>query len=179
MNFTDVIHFWFGEIDAKKWWARDPALDALIRTRFETTHRAASRGELFAWRSTAPGRLAEIILLDQFSRNMYRESPRAFAFDALALVLAQEAVSIGADYELPIARRGFIYMPYMHSESALIHEQALILFSQPGLEFNLDYERRHKHIIDRFGRYPHRNAVLGRDSTPSEVEFLKLPDSAF
>lgn len=118
-------------------------------------------------------------MLDQFSRNVYRDTARAFAQDALALALAQELVASGQDRSLPTAQRVFAYMPYMHSESALIHEQALELFAQSGMENNLDFERRHKAIIDRFGRYPHRNAVLGRTSTPEELDFLKEPGSAF
>ena len=118
-------------------------------------------------------------MLDQFSRNVYRDTARAFAQDALALALAQELVASGQDRNLPTAQRVFAYMPYMHSESALIHEQALALFAQPGMENNLDFERRHKAIIDRFGRYPHRNAVLGRTSTPEELAFLSEPGSSF
>ncbi len=118
-------------------------------------------------------------MLDQFSRNVYRDAPRAFAQDALALVLAQELVARGDDRSLPLAQRSFAYMPYMHSESALAHTQAVALFSQPDLENNLSFELRHKAIIDRFGRYPHRNAVLGRSSTPEELTFLSEPGSSF
>jgi uncharacterized protein (DUF924 family) len=179
MNLSDVTRFWFDEIDSKQWWVKDKAFDALVRTQFEATHRAASRGELFTWRATAEGRLAEIIVLDQFSRNMYRDTPEAFAFDPLALNLAQEAVACGADRELPPFKRAFLYLPYMHSESLLIHEQAVRLFSQPGLERNLEFELKHKRIIERCGRYPHRNVVLGRRSTLEEIEFLKQPGSSF
>ena len=118
-------------------------------------------------------------MLDQFSRNIHRDTAEAFANDALALALAQEAVARGCDRELPPVERAFLYLPWMHSESALIHEEALRLFAAPGLEKNLDFERRHKAIIDRFGRYPHRNAVLGRASTADELEFLKQPGSSF
>lgn len=179
MNFSNVIRFWFEEIEPKQWWVKDAALDAELRTRFEAVHRAASRGELFAWRATAEGRLAEIVVLDQFSRNMYRNMPEAFAFDLPALILAQEAVACGADRALPPPQRVFIYMPYTHSESLLIHEQAVKLFNQPGLNLNYEYELKHKRIIERFGRYPHRNVILGRESTARELEFLKQPDSSF
>ena len=118
-------------------------------------------------------------MLDQFSRNIYRDDARSFASDTLALALAQEAVASGADQSLSAVERSFLYMPYMHSESAAIHIVAMQLFDQPGLESNLEFEKRHKAIIDRFGRYPHRNAVLGRASTPEEVEFLKQPGSSF
>ena len=118
-------------------------------------------------------------MLDQFSRNINRGEAQAFANDALALGLAQEAVAAGADRLLAPAERAFLYMPYMHSESAAIHALAVALFSQPGLEHNLDFELRHKAIIDRFGRYPHRNAVLGRASTAEEAAFLQTPGSSF
>jgi len=134
---------------------------------------------LFDWRSNALGRLAEIIVLDQFSRNIFRDQSSAFAWDAQALVLAQEAVTAGALEQLESSQQAFLIMPYMHSESKMIHEQAIKLFSRPGLEFNLDFEKRHKVIIDRFGRYPHRNEILGRQSTAEEQEFLKQPGSAF
>jgi uncharacterized protein (DUF924 family) len=119
------------------------------------------------------------VVLDQFSRNVYRDTPRAFAQDALALVLAQELVASGQDRSLPEAQRVFAYLPYMHSESALVHSQATELFSQPGMENNLNFELRHKAIIDRFGRYPHRNAILGRTSNVQELAFLSEPGSSF
>jgi uncharacterized protein (DUF924 family) len=134
---------------------------------------------LFAWRATPEGRLAEVLVLDQFSRNVYRDTPQAFAQDALALALAQELVTSGQDRSLPLAQRSFAYMPYMHSESALVHAQAALLFAQPGMEDTLRFEVRHKEIIDRFGRYPHRNALLGRSSTPEELAFLSEPGSGF
>ena len=118
-------------------------------------------------------------MLDQFSRNIFRDTPRAFAHDTLALVLAQELVASTQDRSLPLAQRSFAYMPYMHSESLAIHTQAVQLFSQPGLENNLSFELRHQAIIDRFGRYPHRNAILGRTSTAEELTFLSEPGSSF
>ena len=180
MNEQDsVLHFWFEEIDPALWWKKNPNFDQEITQRFADLHSRAQRGELFSWRDTARGRLAEIILLDQFSRNIYRDDPRAFAWDGMALLLAQEAVRVGADQVLAAAEKSFVYLPYMHSESPLIHEQALALFAQRGLEDNLKFEHRHKEIIDRFGRYPHRNAILGRTSTAQEIEFLKQPGSSF
>ena len=154
-------------------------LDETIRTRFGATLEAAARCELFAWRATPQGRLAEVVVLDQFSRNMYRDTPRAFAQDALALALSQELVASGQDRSLPLAQRSFAYMPYMHSESALVHAQSVALFSQPGLEDSLRSALRHKAIVDRFGHYPHRNAALGRSSTPQELAFLSEPGSSF
>lgn len=179
MQAQDILQFWFVELSAQQRFAKDAALDALMRERFGMVLQTAARGELFTWRSTPQGRLAEIIVLDQFSRNIHRDTPAAFAQDAQALTLAQELVASGHDYVLEPARRSFAYMPYMHSESAVIHAQAMALFAQPGMEASLDFERRHKAIIDRFGRFPHRNAILGRSSTPQELEFLSQPGSSF
>ncbi len=179
MHHKTVLDFWFTELTPKHHYAKDAALDEAIRTRFGTTLEAAARCELFAWRATPEGRLAEVLVLDQFSRNVYRDTPQAFAQDALALALAQELVASGQDRSLPLAQRSFAYMPYMHSESALVHAQAALLFAQPGMEDTLRFELRHKEIIDRFGRYPHRNAPLGRASTPEELAFLSEPGSGF
>jgi uncharacterized protein (DUF924 family) len=154
-------------------------LDEAIRTRFGPTLEVAARCELFAWRTTPAGRLAEILVLDQFSRNVYRDTSGAFAQDALALALAQELVASGQDRSLSLEQRKFAYMPYMHSESATIHAQATELFSQPGLESNLDYALRHQAIITRFGRYPHRNAILVRTSSAEELAFLSEPGAGF
>lgn len=174
-----VLDFWFGEISPELWWKKDAALDATIAARFGALLDTAKAGELYAWRDSAEGALAEIIVLDQFSRNIYRDEARAFAQDAMALVLAQEALRRGLDALLSNARRHFLYMPYMHSESRVIHEEAVRLFTVLGNAYALDFEMQHKAIIDRFGRYPHRNAVLGRASTPEEAAFLKTPGSAF
>jgi uncharacterized protein (DUF924 family) len=174
-----ILHFWFTELTPKQHFAKDAALDEAIRTRFGATLEAAARCELFAWRATLEGRLAEVLVLDQFSRNVYRDTPRAFAQDALALALAQELVASGQDRSLPLAQRSFAYMPYMHSESALVHEQAVALFSQPGMEDTLRFELQHKAILGRFGHYPHRNTILGRSSTAEELVFLSGPGSSF
>ena len=179
MHPHTILHFWFTELTPKQHYAKDAALDETLRARFGATLEAATKCELFAWRATPEGRLAEILVLDQFSRNVYRDTALAFAQDALALVLAQELVASGQDRSLPLAQRSFAYMPYMHSESALMHTQAVALFSQPGLEDSLHSALRHKAIIDRFDRYPHRNAVLGRSSTPQERAFLREPGSSF
>ena len=178
MDAAVVLHFWFEEISPAQWWRRDPTLDEALRSRFSELHAAASRAELWTWRDTALGRLAEIIVLDQFSRNLFRDDARAFACDPLALVLAQEAVRIGADLQIAPERGAFQYMPYMHSESPAIHVTAIELFRERAPD-NLKYELRHKAIIDRFGRYPHRNAVLGRSSSAEEIAFLTQPGSLF
>jgi len=175
----DVLRFWFEEVAPAQWWSKDPALDAEIAVRFTALHARAARCECHAWRAAPEGRLAEIIVLDQFSRNLFRDSAAAFATDPLALALAQEVISGGTDAKLPVEQRRFIYMPYMHSESLLIHDCAVRLFDQPGLEDNLRFEHLHRDIIVRFGRYPHRNALLGRVSTPEELAFLEQPGSSF
>ncbi len=174
-----VLRFWFEEATPAQWWKKDAAFDAVIAGRFALLHAAAARCECYGWRTTPQGRLAEILVLDQFSRNLFRDGRDAFATDALALALAQEAVAAGADAALPVEQRRFVYMPYMHSESLAIHDVAVRLFDQPGLEDNLKFEHLHRDIIVRFGRYPHRNALLGRVSTPDEEAFLEQPGSSF
>jgi uncharacterized protein (DUF924 family) len=177
---STVLDFWFKQISPDMWWKKDHDFDLRVRTTFLQVHQAAAACELSAWRDTPEGRLAEIIVLDQFSRNMFRDTPGAFAFDPLALALAQEAVRAGVHSTFESSRKMFLFMPYMHSESKQIHETAVKLFgSDPALKGNLDFELRHKAIIDRFGRYPHRNIILGRPSTPDETEFLKEPGSSF
>ncbi|WP_110673884.1 DUF924 family protein [Salinicola sp. RZ23] len=174
-----VCDFWFETLSAKQWFAKDAALDGEIAERFGTTLAAAARCELWHWRDSPTGRVAEIVVLDQFSRNVHRDTPAAFAQDPLALALAQELIARGEDTALPLAQRIFAYMPFMHSESLAIHARAVTLFDTPGMEAQLDYEHRHREIIQRFGRYPHRNAILGRVSTPEEIAFLRQPGSAF
>jgi len=174
-----VINFWFKQSTPKDWFAKNETFDNKIISQFSETYDAATKGELYDWRLTPDGRLAEIIVLDQFSRNMFRNSSRAFHFDSLAVILSQQAIDLGEDLELPLESRKFVYMPFMHSESLVIHKLAMKAFSQPGLEDNLEYEIRHRQIIERFGRYPHRNIVLGRQSTQAEIDFLKQPGSSF
>ena len=177
--YSTIIDFWFKELTPKQWFAKDDDFDRLCNDRFGEVLKAAALGECFHWRETSLGRLAEIIVLDQFSRNIYRDTAKAFAQDAMALVLAQEAVAHRYDQDLSDSEKGFLYMPYMHSESKRVHEEAVRLFSQPGQEGKLEYEFRHKEIIDRFGRYPHRNEILGRKSSAEEIEFLRQPGSGF
>jgi uncharacterized protein (DUF924 family) len=177
--YEEILGFWFEEIEPSQWWKKDDDFDKALIARFSDIHASAARCELFDWRATPQGRLAEIIVLDQFSRNMFRGSPLSFAYDPLALALAQEAVSAKADEALSPVQRSFLYMPYMHSESLKIHEIAVDLFERNGIKGNLDFEIKHKVIIEKFGRYPHRNSVLGRASTAEEIEFLKQPGSGF
>ncbi|WP_051234185.1 DUF924 family protein [Halomonas halocynthiae] len=176
---SEVLRYWFTELTPAQWFQKSSTLDADIGRRFGERLQAALRGELWRWRGTPHGRLAEVIVLDQFSRNIHRDTPQAFAADALALVLAQEAVARGDDAYLEPHERAFLYMPYMHSESLLVHDEALTLFDQPGLEQNLAFEHRHRDILLQFGRYPHRNAILGRESSAEERRFLQRPGSSF
>ena len=168
---NEVVRFWFEELKPEDWFKKSDALDQEMRERFEELYWKASRGELFGWRATAEGRLAEILLLDQIPRNIFRGTAQAFATDSLALVLAPEGLTQAQ--KLPVVQRGFFYMPFMHSESLAIHEEVLRLFDQPGLEKRLKYEKMHMDILQQFGRYPHRNAILGRPSTEEEEEYLK------
>lgn len=177
--YKDVIKFWFEDINPAKWWIKDSEFDQTIITRFSELHQRAIAGELFHWRRSAEGRLAEIIILDQFSRNMFRDTPRAFFYDNMALVLAQEAIAFGADKELSQLQCSFVYLPFMHSESAIIHQQAVFLYQGNDIQTNLDFELQHQAIIEQFGRYPHRNTILGRESTVEELAFLDTPDSSF
>lgn len=179
MNEQDILNFWFSPEHRSLWFAKSDDFDKKIRENFSDVHRQATQAELWSWRKTAEGRLAEIIVLDQFSRNIYRDQPESFAYDSLALALAQETISLQLDAQLNPEQRSFLYMPFMHSESKLIHEFALKLFQRLGNEINLNFEKKHKVIIDRFGRYPHRNTILGRVSTPEETEFLLEPNSSF
>jgi uncharacterized protein (DUF924 family) len=173
MDPEAIIRFWFDEHGPVDWFSGRLAFDALIAERFAPTHAALARGEGFAWRGTPEGRLAEIIALDQFSRQLFRGKARAFAQDGAALALAQEAVAQGIDRRLEGPRRLFLYMPYMHAESLLVHEEALRLFGALGDENTLRYEQGHHDCIARFGRYPFRNAALGRISTPEELAYIE------
>lgn len=175
----DVLRFWFDEHGPDDWFAAEPAFDRRIAERFAATHEAAARGEAWRWRETPAGRLAEIIVLDQFSRQLFRNDPRAFASDAMALALAQEAVANGHDKALDPVQRRFLYMPYMHSESLVIHDEALRLFTELGDESTLKYEIAHADTLRRFGRYPRRNAALSRESTAEELAYMAAGEGMF
>lgn len=176
---ADVLQFWFGDLSPSQWWSKDTQLDALIGVRFGDVLASASRCELFEWRSSPQGRLAEVLVLDQFPRHIHRGTPLAFASDPLALALAQEALASGADQALTPDERVFLCLPYMHSESPRIQQLSVSLYERIGLPGNLDFARQHRAIIERFGRYPHRNEILGRASTPDEIAFLAEPGSRF
>ena len=184
MNHQTIIRFWFEEISPSAWFKKDLEFDQRLRDRYLLWHQAAAAGELSHWRESAQGCLAEVLILDQFSRNMFRDQPEAFRFDPLALALSQEAIRRGLDLSdatkpLTEAQRRFLYMPFMHSESLKIHDQSIALFESLEDKETLRYEHRHRDIIERFGRYPHRNQVLGRESTPEEIAFLTQPGSGF
>ncbi len=170
-----ILDFWFKECSPQQWFTKDEAFDTCMRERFAETYESIVRGETASWRATPEARLAEILVLDQFARNMFRGTPKSFAADPLAFSLAEDAVQARADKQLTNMQRQFLYMPYMHSESREAHKRAMrLFFSLPFSQWGaLLYEYKHKKIIDRFGRYPHRNAILGRTSTPEETEFLK------
>ncbi|WP_318261658.1 DUF924 family protein [Zhongshania marina] len=179
MHYRSILEFWFAELPSSAWFGSSAELDSTIARRFGDIHQAALAGELYSWRHKAQGRLAEIIVLDQFSRNIYRDSPRAYAADGQALVLAQEAIRAHADSELRDEQRIFLYMPYMHSESLAIQNASLRLYEALGLENNYRFALAHHDIIARFGRYPHRNTLLGRVSSEAELAFLQEAGSSF
>lgn len=176
---ADVLEFWFVQHGEADWFGAKPEFDAALAERFAATHAAVAKGEAWTWRQRPEGRLAEIIVLDQFSRQLYRRRPEAFATDGMALALAQEAVATGADRALEPRRRTFLYMPYMHSESLKVHEEAVRLFTELGQEETLKYEIAHRDCIARFGRYPRRNAALGRISTADELEYIASGEGMF
>ncbi len=175
----DVLHFWFQELTPHLHFSKNADLDQTIRNRFLEIHSQILEGRTKDWKNSPEGALAEILVLDQFSRNMFRDTALAYASDHLAIQLAKMALKAGHDTQLPLEQRRFLYMPFMHSEQREDHEEAIKLFSQKGLEENLKFELLHKKIIDRFGRYPHRNEALKRTSTKEELEFLKQDDSFF
>lgn len=174
-----VLGFWFGEVAPTQWFTHDPALDAAVRDRFEGLFDRLDAAGAETWEATPDGALAAIVVFDQFPRNMFRGTPRAFATDARALAIAERAVAAGFDARLAPQRRAFVYMPFQHAEDRDAQARSVALFAALGDPNGLDYARRHKAIIDRFGRFPHRNAILGRASTAAETAFLKEPGSSF
>jgi uncharacterized protein (DUF924 family) len=186
-----VLDFWFLPPDHPgygqsrvEWFRKDDAFDARIAERFGALIDTAIDGGLREWEATPHGALARVIVLDQLTRNVHRGTPRAFAGDAQALALAISLTQDGLDQQLPPMLRAFVYLPFEHAEDLAMQARAVELFqllsqAQPGFESMLDYAQRHQEVIARFGRFPHRNAILGRASTPQEVEFLRQPGSSF
>ncbi len=168
----EVLHFWFEELQPDLWFTRNEPLDATIRQRFLPLYEQLAQQVPPAALSTARGALAAVIVLDQFPRNMFRGAPRAFATDDQALAIASQAIRASLDRQLPPLQRQFLCMPFQHAEDPATQARSIELFAGIGAE-TLDFAQRHKAIIDRFGRFPHRNAALGRPSTPEELEFLK------
>ncbi|TPV93283.1 MAG: DUF924 domain-containing protein [Myxococcales bacterium FL481] len=198
VSSADVIRFWFGAPGpvervepavSRRWWGKDPAFDEEVRRRFAEAHDRATRGALHDWATTPRGRLALVIVLDQFSRNMFRDDPRAFASDALAQAHTSAAIAAGDDLDLTAIERVFVYMPLMHAENLALQEQCVQCFERLAaaapaehadmLRNNLDFAVRHRDIVAKFGRFPHRNATLGRNSSAAELAFLQEPNSSF
>lgn len=197
-NPEDVLAFWFGpeagdsktaESQKKLWWSKDAVVDAEIRERFGALVAAAAGGAHREWAREPRGRLALILLFDQFPRNIYRDTPQAFAHDGLALRLALDGIDSGADRGLRAIERVFFYLPLEHAESPEMQERSVALFEglrdsvaeadRSAFDGYLDFARRHRDIVQRFGRFPHRNPILGRTSTAEETAFLQLPGSGF
>ena len=175
----EVLEFWFEELTPEDWYKGGEELDNKIIDRFSALHAELAAGEYGDRRETSHDYLAEVIVLDQFSRQIYRGQAEAFAWDDMAIELAQEAVAKGFDEELGQSEKQFLYMPYMHSESKEVHAEGLPLFEKLGNEGTLKYEIIHKDIVDQFGRYPHRNKQLGRESTPEEIDYLENNQESF
>jgi uncharacterized protein (DUF924 family) len=175
----EIIQFWFETLRPEDWYRKDRATDANIAARFGAIYQQLKAAVSPAWLSDPKGILAAILVLDRFPRNMFRDDPRAFATDAQALALAKQAIAKGADMRLPPDQRAFIYLPFQHSEDEADQARSVELFTALGNPNNLDFAIRHKAIIDRFGRFPHRNAALGRATTEEESVFLKEPGSSF
>ncbi|NWG46178.1 MAG: DUF924 domain-containing protein [Alphaproteobacteria bacterium] len=174
-----LLAFWFEELDESQWWVQDGALDAEIARRFGAAHDAAATGALDGWAEDPRGALALVLLLDQFPRNLFRDSPRAFATDGMAVAVARGAIEAGRDRALSPRERGMLYMPLMHAEDRALQAECVRLFEGLGREDQLGFARRHKIVIDRFGRFPHRNPVLGRATTAEEAAFLAEHPAGF
>ncbi len=190
-DIEEILTFWFDEIRdepayfeeyAPRWFVQNADFDRQIVQRFQTDYELAAQGQLTHWTETARGGLALVLVLDQFPRNMFRNDPRAFATDPLARQIAEQMIATGLDQQLRLIERYFVYVPFMHSENRAHQQRSVMLFQQLAEErayFDTSYAVRHREVIDRFGRFPHRNTVLGRVSTPEELEFLKQFGSSF
>ena len=174
---ADILDFWFAEQTRELWFNSTPEFDRELSQRFLELWQQAGRGELEHWRDSADGCLALVILLDQFPLNMFRGEALSFSTEEQSRDIARHALAQGFDRDLDAGRKAFLYMPFMHSEDLADQDLALELFAQPGLESNLRFARHHREIIARFGRFPHRNAALGRDSSEAEVEYLESKEA--
>ena len=197
-EFEEILEFWFGTLSEEGhpeedrswlWWKKNTKVDAEIRDKFEETVLAAAAAEREAWKSSPRGRLALILCFDQFPRNMYRGSPRAFAYDGRAQELCLEGLRVGDNRKLALIERVFFYMPLEHAEDRALQQRCVSLFEalrddapeslQAAYAYYVGFAERHKAIIDRFGRFPHRNAILDRTALPEEIAFLQEPGSSF
>lgn len=177
----EIISFWFEEIDPSLWFQKNEQFDAQIRDRFAISYNMARDGLCNDWDRDADGCLALCILLDQFPRNMFRGRPEAFATDHKALLVAKHAVARGFDQILPVMKRRFVYLPYEHSENLPDQKKSVDLFGKIKKDdpIGYDYAVRHYDVIEKFGRFPHRNKILGRENTPEEDEYLAQPGAGF
>ncbi len=190
-DIEEILSFWFSTIRdepsyfeeyAPRWFVQNADFDREIVRRFQAYYELAAQGQLTHWTETARGGVALILVLDQFPRNMFRNDPRAFATDPLAQQIAEQMIAAGFDRQLRLAERYFVYVPFMHSEKRAHQQRSMLLFQQLAAQrayFDTSYAVRHQQVIERFGRFPHRNSVLGRVSTSAELEFLKQPGSSF
>jgi len=176
-DIQNLLDYWYSPRLAKHWFASTPALDDEIRQRYEVLWQHAANGELDVWNDTPDGALALVIVLDQLPLNMFRGKPQAFATEQRAVAVARQAVARGDDQRLPRERLQFLYMPLMHSENLADQDQSVALFERAGLSENLRFAEHHRNIVRRFGRFPHRNAILGRASTPEEQAWLASPEA--
>ena len=172
-NADVVLHFWFVEHGTDDWFGGKPEFDAALKAAFAQTHPHVALGEAWQWREAPEGRLAEVIVLDQFSRQLHRGEADAFAQDKMALALAQEAIAAGADQAVEPVRRPFFYLPFMHAESLVIQDEGVRLYTALGDADQLDFMQKHRAVIARFGRFPFRNEALGRESTPEELAYME------
>jgi len=176
----EILRFWFEETESERWFKKDPEFDETIRARFGALHARAAAGGCADWAASAEGALALLVLLDQFSRNLFRDSPRAFACDPAARAIALRALEHGFDLAVPADRRAVFYLPLGHSEDLADQEQCCRLVRERiGDALYVDAAERHREVIARFGRFPHRNKALGRASTPDEEHYLSQPGAGF
>ena len=179
MHFNDILTFWFHEIEPKQWWKKDKKFDDFLRCRFLNIHSFAIKSQLTSWQTCEKAILAEIIVIDQFSRNIFRNKPEAFNSDHLAPFLSREILRLGLYQKFNKIEKIFAFMPFMHSEIFEDQIISLNLYSNLGIKENFRSALKHFNIIRKFGRFPHRNKILNRKSTDEELAFLKTPESSF
>ena len=179
MHFNDILTFWFNEIEPKQWWKKDKKFDNFLRLRFSEIHSLAIKSKLISWRISEKGRLAEILLIDQFSRYLFRNKQDAYHKDHIALSLSKELISLQLHKKFNKSEKIFAFMPFMHSEIFEDQVISLSLYSELGLKENFRSALKHFNIIRKFGRFPHRNKILNRKSTNEELIFLNISGSSF